>query len=122
MTNIKRTKFKIGLQFTKNQEKYNYLRSLLTTHLYSTNGLEFIHIGNDNDLMNKISDLDILTTYDLSENIFSNGQKLLRIVNLLYQKREYRGHRSSFAKPAYIPTLHRCLRAEICILRSRKTI
>ena len=81
MTNIKRIKFKIGLQLTKNKEKYNYLRSLLTTHLYTTNRLEFMHISNDNDLMNKISDLDILTTYDLSENIFSNYSEKLKWIH-----------------------------------------
>jgi len=41
---------RIGIQLTKNPEKYKYLLSVLKSEVISTNGLEFIHIPTDEEL------------------------------------------------------------------------
>ncbi|MBC8311542.1 MAG: D-2-hydroxyacid dehydrogenase [Candidatus Marinimicrobia bacterium] len=65
---------KIGIQLTQNREKYDYLLSVLSAHLDSTKGLEFFHITKEN-LKSKIAELDILATYEIAENEFSNKFK-----------------------------------------------
>jgi phosphoglycerate dehydrogenase-like enzyme len=72
---------KIGIQLTKNKKKYQYLISILKSDLDSKNGLEFFHIRDDNDLKNQINDLDILVTYRISENIFSNKSDKLKWIH-----------------------------------------
>ena len=72
---------KIGIELTKNKEKYQDLLSVLKSDLDSKNGLEFFHIGDDNDLKNQINDLDILATYGISENVFSNKSDKLKWIH-----------------------------------------
>ena len=72
---------KIGIELTKNKEKYQDLLSVLKSGLDSKNGLEFFHISDDNDLKNKINDLDILATYGISENVFSNKSDKLKWIH-----------------------------------------
>tara|TARA_B100000029_G_C17584200_1_gene960649 strand:+ start:1486 stop:2469 length:984 start_codon:yes stop_codon:yes gene_type:complete len=68
---------KIGIQLTKNPDKYKYLLSLLKKELTSLDGMEFIHISDDEDLKQKIQSLDILTCYHLPENVYKlTGDKL----------------------------------------------
>ena len=75
------TNYKIGIQLTKNLKKYQYLFSVLKSDLNSTQGLEFIHIPTDEDLQQKIPNLDILTTYYLPEEIFSHATDNLKWVH-----------------------------------------
>ena len=72
---------RIGIQLTKDKEKYQNLLSVLKSNLDSKNGLEFFHIGDDNDLESQINNLDILTTYGISENVFSNKSDKLKWIN-----------------------------------------
>jgi D-2-hydroxyacid dehydrogenase (NADP+) len=75
------TNLKIGIQLTKNSEKYKYLQSVLSSHLDSKKGLEFIYIGDNADLKNKIGGLDILTTYKMDETIFSQSSEKLKWIH-----------------------------------------
>ena len=72
---------KIGIQLTKNTEKYEYFLSLLKTNLVSDKGLKFIHIGDDSDLKKKIGKLDILTTYKMNEHIFNYASENLKWIH-----------------------------------------
>tara|TARA_B110000438_G_scaffold146706_1_gene141366 strand:+ start:862 stop:1854 length:993 start_codon:yes stop_codon:yes gene_type:complete len=72
---------KIGIQLTKNAEKYEYLISVLSSHLDSKSGFEFIHITDNADLINKIGDVDILATYKMDETIFSHASKKLKWIH-----------------------------------------
>lgn len=72
---------KIGIQLTKNPEKYEYLISVLSSHLDSKSGFEFSHIADGTDLKNKINDLDILTTYEMDETIFSHSSEKLKWIH-----------------------------------------
>ncbi len=75
------TNYKVGIQLTRNKDKYKQLLDVLKSNLDSKKGLEFIHIADDLDLKNKISDLDILTTYEISENVFSQASDKLKWVH-----------------------------------------
>jgi len=72
---------KIGIQLTRDKEKYQHLLSLLKSNLDSKNRLEFFHIDNDNGLKNKINDLDILATYEISESVFSKRSNRLKWIH-----------------------------------------
>ena len=75
------TNFKIGIQLTKNKEKFQYLLSVLNSNLNSKKGMEFIHIVDDDDLKDKIESLDILTTYRISEDIFTDASEKLKWIH-----------------------------------------
>ena len=70
------TNLTIGIQLTKNPEKYKTLLSVLKSELISTDELEFIHIPTDEELTMIIPELDILTTYHIKEPAFAcaNGE------------------------------------------------
>lgn len=69
---------KVGIQLTKNPEKYQYLLSVLQSSLTSTKGLEFFHIPDDDSLVDILPQLDILTTYYLREAAFSQTTDKLK--------------------------------------------
>jgi phosphoglycerate dehydrogenase-like enzyme len=73
--------YKIGIQLTKNKAKYEYLLNLLNSNLNVKKGLEFVYISDDLDLKNKISQLDILTTYGISENLFLHASDQLKWIH-----------------------------------------
>ena len=73
--------YKIGIQLTKNKAKYEYLLNLLNSNLNVKKGLEFVYISDDLDLKNKISQLDILTTYGISENVFLHASDQLKWIH-----------------------------------------
>ena len=75
------TNYKIGIQLTKNKAKYEYLLNLLNSNLNVKKGLEFVYISDDLDLKNKISQLDILTTYGISENLFLHASDKLKWIH-----------------------------------------
>ena len=72
---------RIGIQLTKNPEKYKTLLSVLKSKLDTTNGLEFIHIPTDEDLKNILSNLDILTTYHIKKISFSCATDRLKWIH-----------------------------------------
>ena len=69
---------RIGIQLTKNPGKYKTLLSVLKSELYTTNGLEFIHILTDEDLAHILSNLDILTTYHIKNTSFAYATDRLK--------------------------------------------
>ena len=72
---------RIGIQLTKNLEKYKYLLSVLKSEVISTNGLEFIHIPTDEELTKIIPELDILTTYHIKETSFTHATNRLKWIH-----------------------------------------
>jgi len=72
---------RIGIQLTKNPEKYKYLLSVLKSEVISTNGLEFIHIPSDEELTKIIPELDILTTYHIKETSFLGATNRLKWIH-----------------------------------------
>jgi len=75
------TNLKIGIQLTQNQDKFKQLLIVLKSNLNSKKGLEFIHIADDDDLKSKISALDILTMYEISEDTFINKSDKLKWIH-----------------------------------------
>ena len=71
---------KIGIQLTNNEEKYNSLLSVLTTNLFSSDGLDFFHITDEN-LKNKIINLDVLVTYKINESDFNFADSTLKWIH-----------------------------------------
>ena len=72
---------RIGIQLTKNLEKYEYFLSLLNTNLVANKGLKFIYISDDSDLKKKIGNLDILTTYKIDESTFNYASEKLKWIH-----------------------------------------
>ena len=58
----------IGLQITKKENKYKKLISLIDKAIIKD--ISFIHIKDDNDLINKFKNLDVLVTYQIKPEIF----------------------------------------------------
>ncbi len=72
---------RIGLQLTKNPEKYKQLLGLLKANLQNGIEAEFIHIPNKDILKDEISELDILVTYGISEKLFSQSNTKLKWIH-----------------------------------------
>ena len=72
---------KVGIQLTKNPEKYEYLLSILQSEISSSDKLQFIHIPTTEDLKRQIPYLDILTSYHLSEEAFQLTNNNLKWVH-----------------------------------------
>ena len=72
---------KVGIQLTQNPEKYKYLLFVLKSELYTTSGLEFVHIPTDEKLAKMIPELDILTTYHIKETSFANATAQLKWIH-----------------------------------------
>jgi phosphoglycerate dehydrogenase-like enzyme len=72
---------KIGIQLTKNPERYKALLSVLKTELITSEGLEFIHIPTDEELQQILPDLDILIAYHMSEQSFIYASRRLKWIH-----------------------------------------
>ena len=72
---------RIGIQLTKNPEKYKTLLSILKSELDTINGLEFIHISTDENLTHILSNLDILTTYHINKISFACATDRLKWIH-----------------------------------------
>ena len=70
----------IGLQITKNKNKYKRLISLLN-HEYFKNIL-FIHIPDTKSLEDQIAKLDILVTYGISNKLFNKRSNRLKWIHV----------------------------------------
>ena len=70
----------IGLNITKNNEKYNYFLEMIKsgTHHRDCN---FINVSLETDLKQHISNLDILLTYDISPETFSFANEQLKWIH-----------------------------------------
>ena len=72
---------RIGLQLTKNPEKYKQLLGLLKANLQNRIEAEFNHIPDNDILKDEISELDILVTYGISEKLFSQSNTKLKWIH-----------------------------------------
>ena len=71
---------KIGLQITKNLDKYNKLIGLLD--LKSLKGFSFIHIKDNESLKKIIKDLDILVCYKIIPELFDYRSNKLKWIHI----------------------------------------
>ena len=60
----------IGLNITKNNEKYNHFLGMIKSGTHHR-GCNFINVSLEKDLKQHISNLDILLTYDINSKTFS---------------------------------------------------
>ena len=72
---------KVGLQLTKNPKKYSQLLAELKSNLQIKDVIEFIHIPDIDSLKNKIPRLDILVTYEISEEFFYYATEKLKWIH-----------------------------------------
>ena len=70
----------IGLQITKNVEKYKNLVSLLDEKLFKD--VSFIHISDNKSLKKNIKNLDALVCYGITPDIFSYRSDKLKWVHI----------------------------------------
>ena len=70
----------IGLQITKNKNKFDSLVSCLESD--ELNGISFIHIADNKDLMNQIKNLDVLVCYGISKEIFNLRSDKLKWIHI----------------------------------------
>ena len=75
------TNLTIGIQLTKNPEKYKYLLSVLKSELDTTSALEIIYIPTDEELTKIIPKLDVLTTYHIKETSFTRATDRLKWIH-----------------------------------------
>ena len=61
----------IGFQLTSNLNKFKFLLNELKSKLKDSNQYKFIFIKNDEELYKKISKIDILLCYEISNDIFN---------------------------------------------------
>ena len=73
---------KIGLKLTKNPSKYYKLLNLLKMRVKDYNIVDFIFIKDNNNLKEVISKLDILVTYEISEELFNYSIGNLKWIHL----------------------------------------
>lgn len=72
---------RIGLQLTKNPEKYKQLLGLLKANLQNGIEAKFIHIPDNDILKDEIPKLDILVTYGISEKLYSQSNTKLKWIH-----------------------------------------
>lgn len=70
----------IGLQITKNKNKFDSLVSCLESD--ELNGISFVHIADNKDLMNQIKNLDVLVCYGISKEIFNLRSDKLKWIHI----------------------------------------
>ena len=70
----------VGLQITKNKNKYKKLISLIDKAIIKD--ISFIHIKDDNDLINKFKNLDVLVTYQIKPETFKYHSEKLKWIHI----------------------------------------
>ena len=70
----------VGLQITKNKYKYKKLISLIDKAIIKD--ISFIHIKDDNDLINKFKNLDVLVTYQIKPETFKYHSEKLKWIHI----------------------------------------
>ena len=71
----------IGLQITKNKEKYNHLLDLLISNNKTLKNLNFIFIEDEEALKKEMKSLDALVCYEINEEAFSNRTDSLKWIH-----------------------------------------
>ena len=71
---------RIGLQITKNKQKYETLKSLIDVS--NLPKISFIHIDSDNKLKKELKNLDILVTYGISPELFNYRTERLKWIHV----------------------------------------
>ena len=72
---------RIGLQLTNNTKKYKKLLNILKSNLNEDINIKFTHIPDNQYLIDNISNIDVLTTYSISEKIFSYATEKLKWIH-----------------------------------------
>ena len=70
----------IGLQITKNEDKYKKLVSLIDSS--SFDNVSFLHIENDCSLKKKFKKLDVLVTYKITPDLFKYRSENLKWIHI----------------------------------------
>ena len=70
----------IGLQITKNKDKYRRLQSLIETS--QLKGISFIHISDYKSLKKNLKDLDILVCYGITPELFKYRSDKLKWIHI----------------------------------------
>lgn len=71
----------IGLQITKNKDKYNKLVSLINDSR-KFKGVSFVHISDYKSLKTKFKDLDVLVCYGITPELFSYRSDKLKWIHI----------------------------------------
>ena len=70
----------IGLQITKNKDKYKKLVSLIDSSNF--HNISFVHIENDNSLKKFLKKIDVLVTYKITPDLFNYRSENLNVVSV----------------------------------------
>ena len=70
----------IGLQITKNKDKYKKLVSLIDAS--NLNNISFVHIENDNSLKKFLKKIDVLVTYKITPDLFNYRSENLKWIHI----------------------------------------
>ena len=70
----------IGLQITKNKDKYKKLVSLIDSSNF--HNISFVHIENDDSLKEFLKKIDVLVTYKITPDLFNYRSKNLKWIHI----------------------------------------
>ena len=71
----------IGLNITKNLEKFNHFLSIIQEHTKDYKQCNFINVSDTDMLTKNISNLDVLLTYDMNSEIFKHASEKLKWIH-----------------------------------------
>ncbi len=74
-------KLNIGLNITKNVEKYNFFLDKIKTHLKGYSHCEYYNVSDLKNLNERISNLDVLLTYNINEDIYKQATDRLKWIH-----------------------------------------
>ena len=73
---------KIGLSITKNKLKYQLLIDYLNSLINIDNKIEYIFLPTNQDILNNLKDIDILLTYTIDNQYFSDSNNKIQWIQL----------------------------------------
>tara|TARA_B100000029_G_scaffold489156_1_gene546611 strand:+ start:2363 stop:2950 length:588 start_codon:yes stop_codon:yes gene_type:complete len=71
----------VGLNITKNSEKFNHFLSIIKQNTAPYKQCNFINVSNDDELKKNISNLDVLLTYEINSDIFKYATSKLKWIH-----------------------------------------
>ena len=74
-------KLNIGLNITKNVEKYNLFLDKIKIHLKDYSHCEYYNVSDLKNLNERISNLDVLLTYNINEDIYKHATDRLKWIH-----------------------------------------
>ena len=74
-------KLNIGLNITKNVEKYNLFLDKIKIHLKDYSHCEYYNVSDLKNLNQRISNLDVLLTYNINEDIYKQANDRLKWIH-----------------------------------------